>query len=173
MILTNHLILCPPTFSFCLQSFPASGSFPMSRLSASGGQIIGVSASASVFPMNSQGWFLLGLTGLIPLKSKGLSRVFSSTTIWKHHLTCYHLCKHIHTHIQRHTKLYPLGLHTYLRTYIEYSRYGAFGGRGIGVGSWMRWDFFYTHTHKYKCILYIKQERALHGHWKCTKNKGF
>ena len=66
-------------FSFCLQSFPASGSFPMSRVFTSGGQNIGASASASVLPMNIQGWFPLGLTGLISLLSKGLSRVFSST----------------------------------------------------------------------------------------------
>ena len=69
-------------FSSCLQSFPASGSFPMSWLFASGGQSIGASASASVLPMNIQGWFPLGLTSLIIL-SKGLSRVFSSTTDWK------------------------------------------------------------------------------------------
>ena len=80
---------CHPTissfvipFSSCLQSFPASGSFLMSRLFASGGQSIGASASATVLPM--QGWIRLGLTGLISLQSKGLSEVFSSTTIWKH-----------------------------------------------------------------------------------------
>ena len=71
-------------FSSCLQSFPTSGSFPMSQLFASGGQRIGASASASVLPMNIQGWFLLGLTGLISLLSKGLSRVFSNTTVQKH-----------------------------------------------------------------------------------------
>ena len=69
-------------FSFCFQSFPASGSLSMSWLFVSGGQIIG--ASASVLLMNIQGWFSLGLTGLISLPSKGLSRVFSSTTIQKH-----------------------------------------------------------------------------------------
>ena len=69
------------TFYFCLQSFPASGSFPMSRFFASSGQSIGVSASASVLPVNIQDWFPLGRTGLICLKSKGLSRVFSNTTI--------------------------------------------------------------------------------------------
>ena len=80
---------CHPTisssvvpFSSCLQSFPASGSFPMSWLFTSGGQSIG--ASASVLPMNIQGWFPLGLTGLISLLSKGCSRVFSNTTVWKH-----------------------------------------------------------------------------------------
>ena len=64
------------SFSSCLQSFPASGSFPNSQFFASGDQNIGVSASASVLPMNSYDWFPLGLTGLISLQSKGLSRVF-------------------------------------------------------------------------------------------------
>ena len=72
-----------PFFS-CLQSFPASGSFPVSWLFPSCGQSIGVSASASVLPLNIQCWYLLGLTGLISLLSKGLSRVLSSSTIWKH-----------------------------------------------------------------------------------------
>ena len=66
-------------FSY-LQSFPASGSFPVSQPFASGGQSIGASASASVSPMNIHGWFPLGWTGLISFLSKGLSRVFSSTT---------------------------------------------------------------------------------------------
>ena len=70
--------------SFCLQSFPASGSFPMSWLYTSEGQSIRVSASQSVLPMNIQGWFPLVLTGLISLESKGLSRVFSNTTVQKH-----------------------------------------------------------------------------------------
>ena len=67
-------------FSSCLQSFPASGSFQMSQLFASGGQSIGVSASISVLPMNIQDWFPLGWTGWISLQSKELSRVFSNTT---------------------------------------------------------------------------------------------
>ena len=71
-------------FSFCLQSFLASESFPVSRLFSSGGQSIGASASASVLPVNIQDWFPLELTGWISLQSKGLSRLFSSTTIWKH-----------------------------------------------------------------------------------------
>ena len=71
-------------FSSCLQSFPASRSFPVSRLFASDGQNIGASVSASVLPVNIQGWFPWGLTGLISLLSKGLSRVFSSTTVQKH-----------------------------------------------------------------------------------------
>ena len=81
---------CHPTisssvtrFSSCPQSFPASGSFLISQLFASGGQNIGASASASLFPMNIQGWFSLGLTGLISLLSKGLSRVFSNTIVQK------------------------------------------------------------------------------------------
>ena len=68
----------------CLQSFPISGSFPMSQFFTSGGTIIGASASASVLPTNIQDWFPLGLTGLISLQSKGLSRVFSNTTVQKH-----------------------------------------------------------------------------------------
>ena len=71
-------------FSSCLQSLPASGSFPMSQLFAWGGQSIGVSASASVPSMNSQDWSPLGWTGWISLQSKGLSRVFSNTTVQKH-----------------------------------------------------------------------------------------
>ena len=83
--------LCHPTisssvipFSSCLLSFPTSGSFPMSQLFASGSQSIGASASASVPPMNIQDWFSLGLIDLISLQSKGLSRVFSNTTVQKH-----------------------------------------------------------------------------------------
>ena len=81
MLSTNSSSAAP--FSFLLQSFPASGSFPMSWLFASGGQSIGTSASVSVLPMNIQDWFPLGFTGLI-LLSKRLWRVFSSTTVWKH-----------------------------------------------------------------------------------------
>ena len=80
---SNHLILCCP-FSSCPQSFPASGSFPVSRFFTSSGQRIGASASASVLPINIQGWFHLGLTALFLLWSTGLSRVFSSTTVQKH-----------------------------------------------------------------------------------------
>ena len=71
-------------FSFCPQSLPPSGSFPMSQLFAWGGQSIGVSASASALPMNTQDWSPLGWTGWISLQSKGLSRVFSNTTVQKH-----------------------------------------------------------------------------------------
>ena len=85
-----HWVVIHPTTSSSvvpfsrLQSFPASGSFPMSWLFTSGGQNIGVSASTSVLPMNIQNWFPLGWTGWISLQSKGLSRVFSNTTVQKH-----------------------------------------------------------------------------------------
>ena len=99
---------CHPTisasvipFSSCIQSFLASGSFQMSQFFASGGQSIGVSASASVLLMNIQDWFSLGLTGLISLQSKGLSRVFSNTTVQKHQFFGVQLSlwsnSHIHT----------------------------------------------------------------------------
>ena len=83
VVLFNHLIFCHPLLLF-LQSFTASGYFLMSWLFTSGGQSIGTSASASVLLMNIQDWFPLVLTGLISLQSKGLSRVFSNTTIQKH-----------------------------------------------------------------------------------------
>ena len=86
---------CHPTisssvipFSSHLQSFPASGSFPMTQFFPSGGQSIGASASASVLPMNIQNWFPLGLTGWISLQFKGLSRVFSNTTVQKKKSIC-------------------------------------------------------------------------------------
>ena len=82
---------CHPTisssvvpFSSCLQSFPSLGSFPMNQFFTSGGQSIGVSATTSVLPMNTQNWSPLGWTGWISLQSKGLSRVFSNTTVQKH-----------------------------------------------------------------------------------------
>ena len=82
---------CHPTimssvipFSTCLQTFPVPGSFLMSQIFASGSATIGSSVSASVLPMNILGWFPLGLTGLISLQSKGLSRIFSKTIVQKH-----------------------------------------------------------------------------------------
>ena len=86
-------------FSSCPQSFPASGSFPMSQLFAWGGQIIGVSASASVLPMNTQDWSPSGWTGWISLKSKGLSRVFSNTTVQKHQFFGAQLSSQSNSHI--------------------------------------------------------------------------
>ena len=71
-------------FPSCFQSFPASESFPVSQFFASGGQSIGVPASVSVLPLNIQDWFPLGLTSWISLQSKGLSKVFSNTTVQKH-----------------------------------------------------------------------------------------
>ena len=76
----SHPLSSP--FSSCLQSFSASGSFPVSRLFTSGSQSIG--ALASILPMNIKDWLPLGLTGLLSLQSKGLSRVFSSNTVWRH-----------------------------------------------------------------------------------------
>ena len=83
---TSNLTISPSVvpFSSCFLSFPASRSFPVNQFFPSGGQSIGASASASVVPMNIQGWFPLGLTYLISLQSKGLSRVFSNTTVQKH-----------------------------------------------------------------------------------------
>ena len=75
-------------FSFCLQSLPASGSFQTSQFFTSGGQSIGVSASTSVLPMNTQDWSPLAWTGWVSLQSKGLSRVFSNTTVQKHQFFC-------------------------------------------------------------------------------------
>ena len=105
---------CHPTisssvipFSSCPQSFPASGSFQMSQLFASGGQSIRVSASTSVLPMNTQDWSPLGWTGWI-LQSKGLSRVFSNTTVQKHQFFCTQLLYSpaltcIHDHWKNHS----------------------------------------------------------------------
>ena len=88
-------------FSSCPKSLPASGSFPMSQLFASGGPSIGVSASVSVLPMNTQNWSPLGWTGWISLQSKGLTRVFSNTTVQKHQFFSTQLSSqsksHIHT----------------------------------------------------------------------------
>ena len=83
VMLSNHLIFCP-LLLLLPQSFPVPKSFPMSRLFTSGGQSIGTSASASVLPMNIQGGFPLGVTDLISLLSKRLSRIFPSTTIQRH-----------------------------------------------------------------------------------------
>ena len=99
---------CHPTISSsvvplssCFQSFPESGSFPRSQFLTSGGQSTGVSASASVLPMNIQDWFPLGWTGWISLLSKGLSRVFSNTTVQKQQFFSAQLSlgsnSHIHT----------------------------------------------------------------------------
>ena len=94
----NHLILCCPLLLLSIVS--ASGSFSVSQLFSSGGQNTGASASASVLPMNIQGWFPLGLTGVISVQSKRLSRVFSNTTVWRPQffgtrpflLSSFHIC---------------------------------------------------------------------------------
>ena len=86
-------------FYSCPQSLPASGSFPMSQFFASGDQSIGASASASVLPMNIQDWFPLGWTGWISLQSKGLSRVFSNTTVQNHQFFGAQLSSQSNSHI--------------------------------------------------------------------------
>ena len=86
-------------FSSCPQSLPASGSFPMSQLFAWGSQSIGVSSSASIHPMNTQDWFPLGWTAWISLQSKGLSRVFSNTTVQKHQFFGTQLSSQSNSHI--------------------------------------------------------------------------
>ena len=112
---------CYPTISssaassFCLQSFPTSGSFPLSQLLASGGQSTGASASASALPMKTQGWFPLGFTNLIFLKSKGLSRVFSSITVWKHQFFSAQPSLWINAHI--HT--WPLNVICYIQAVMK------------------------------------------------------
>ena len=95
---SSHLILCRP-LSSCPQSFPASGSFPMSQLFTWGGQSFGVSASASVLPMNTQDWSPLGWTLWISLQSKILSRVFSNTTVQKHQFFGAQLSLRFNSHI--------------------------------------------------------------------------
>ena len=97
---------CHPTisssvvpFSSCPQSLPASESFPISQLFAWGGQSTGVSALASFLPMNTQDWSLLGWTGWISLQSKGLSRVFSNTSVQKHQFSCTQLSSQSNSHI--------------------------------------------------------------------------
>ena len=95
---SNWFILCFP-FLLLPQSFLASRSFQMSQFFPSGGQIIGISASASVLPKNIQDWFPLRWTGWIPLQSKGLSRVFSNTTVQKHQFFSAQLSSQSNSHI--------------------------------------------------------------------------
>ena len=95
---SNHLILCCPLL-LLPSIFPSIRVFPMSQFFASGGQSIGVSASASVLPMNTQDWFPLGWTGWLTLQSKGLSRVFSNTTVQKHHFFSTQLSLWSNSHI--------------------------------------------------------------------------
>ena len=95
---SSHLILCHP-LSSCPQPLPASGSFPMSQLFTWGGRNIGTSALASVLPMNTQNWSPLEWTGWISLQSKGLSRVFSNTTVQKHQFFSTQLSSQSNSHI--------------------------------------------------------------------------
>ena len=100
VMLSSHLICCRPLL--LLPPIPvASGSFPMSQLFTWGGQSIGASALASVLPMNTQEWSPLGWTGWISLQSKGLSRVFSNTTVQKHQFFGAQLSSQSNSHIHR------------------------------------------------------------------------
>ena len=122
---------CHPTisssvipFTSCPQTFWASGSFLMTQFFASGGQSIGVLASASVLPMNIQDWFPLGLTSLVFLLSKGLSRVFSNTTVQKHHFFGAQLSSqsnsHIHTWpLRKYTEIWPYLIGFKTRSWIK------------------------------------------------------
>ena len=143
---------CHPTisssvvpFSTCPQSFPASGSFPMSWLFTSGGQSIGASASASVLPKNNQGWFPLWLTGWIFLQSKGLSRVFS-TTVQKHQFfstqpSLWSNC-HIHIYLPEKTSFDHVALTTW-----------TFGGKVIPLLFIMLSRFVIAFLPRSKCLL--------------------
>ena len=109
---SNDLILCCPLL-LLPSIFPGSGPFPMSQFFMSGGQSIGVSASASVLPIYIQDWSSLGLTGWISLQSKGLSRVFSNTTVQKHQFCTTQLSlwsnSHIHTWLLEKPQPWPDG----------------------------------------------------------------
>ena len=104
-------------FAFCPQSVPASGSFPMSQVFTSGGQINGVSASTSVLPMNTQDWSPLEWTSSISLQSKGLSRVFPNTTVQKHQFFGAQLSSQSNSHI--HTWLLEKNIALTIRTFVS------------------------------------------------------
>jgi len=117
---------CHPTisssvvpFSSCLQSFPASGSFQMSRLFTSGGQNIRASASATVLSINMQGWFPLGLTCLISFQFKGLPRVFWNTTVQKHQFFSAQPSLWSNSHIHIFIFLYFSGLQNHCRWWLQ------------------------------------------------------
>ena len=140
---------CHPTisssvvhFSSYLQSFPASGSFLMSQFFSSGGQSIGFSASTSVLPMNIQDWFPLGWTGLISLKSKGLTRVFSNTTVQKHQLFGIQPSLWSNSHI-----------HTWLLEKPQLWLYGPFFGKVMSLLFKTLSMFVITFHPRNKCLL--------------------
>ena len=137
---------CHPTISSSVtpftsfpQYFPASGSFPMSLLFTLSGQSIGVSASASVLPMNIQDWFTLGWTGWISLQSKRFSRVFSSTTVWKHQFLGAQLClwsnSHICTGLLEIPNAIALTIWTFYRLYLKYFLHEA--GNSLILHGWI------------------------------------
>ena len=141
---SNHFILCR-SLLLLPQSFLASGSLPMSRLFASGGRSTGTLASASVLPMKIQDWFPWGLTGLIFLQSKGVSRVFSSTTVWKHQFfgaqSSLQFNSHIHTWLLEKPKVKklwfnrPLSAKWWLRCGGKLRELSSRGGTGFHVES--------------------------------------
>ena len=124
VMLSNQLILCH-TLLLCLQSFPASGSLPMTQLFTSVAKVLCI-ASALVLPMNTQGWFPLGLTGLISFQSNGLSRVFYNITIWKHRFfnTQCSFWSNSHTYMPT-GKIIPLMLHTDLHQQSDISTFNT------------------------------------------------
>ena len=142
---------CHPTisssvvpFSSCFQSFPASGSFQMSQLFTSGGQNIGVSASASVLPVNTQDWFPLGWTGWISLQSKGLSRVFSSNQSLKTSIlqcSVFFMVQHLHPYMTT-GKTMALAIGTFV------------GRRQVPVFSWelQQWILLAYFLPLHKCL---------------------
>ena len=109
-------------FSSCPQPLPASGSFPLSQLFAWSGQSIGVSASTSVLPMNTQDWSPLVWTGWVSLQSKGLSRVFSNTTVQKHQFCSVQLSLRSNSHIQTQSGLLPASAKRSYTSEREHSR---------------------------------------------------
>ena len=146
VILSSHLILCHP-LSFCLQSFPALGSFPMYQVFTPGGQL-----ELQLLPMKTQGWFPLGLTGLITLQCKGLSRVFSSNTIQKHQFfsTQHSLCSTSHIRIRLWLQTPVSQLSSYYVIHIKFSKFPmlaislftAFSQSGIQLPSSLPSDIF-------------------------------
>ena len=113
------------SFSSCLQSFPESGSFPMSQFFSSDGQSL--EASASVLPMNIQGWSPLGWTGCISLQFKGLSRVFSNTTVQNHQFFCAQLSLWSNSHI--HTRLLEKTIALTRRTFVGNNTLPSFSSK--------------------------------------------
>ena len=138
-------------FASCLQTLPASGSFPMSQPFMWGGQSIGVSASASVLPMNTHHWSPLGWTGWISLQSKGLSRVFTSTTVQKHQYFGAQLSSQSNSHIHTWPLEKPLALFVVMLSKAHLTSHSRISGsRWVITPSWLSgsWrSFLYIGIH--------------------------